>query len=249
MSPVSIKTENEINLIREGGRKLGEVLRAVAAAVKPGITTGELNALAEKLIRAAGGEPSFLGYKGYPASLCTSVNEEVVHAIPGERILRQGDIIGLDIGMRYQGFCTDTAVTVPVGVIDQETTKLLSVTKEALNRGIAQVRAGARLGDIGAAIQRIIEKNGFGVVRDLVGHGIGKEVHEEPQIPNYGKEGMGMVLQEGMVICLEPMVTRGNYEVTLEPDGWTVITKDGSKSAHFEHTIAVLSSGFEILTK
>lgn len=249
MSSITIKTQVEISLLREGGHKLSTILKKVADMVRPGITTLELNTEAERLAKEAGGEPAFLGYKGYPASLCTSINEEIVHGIPGSRVLVEGDIIGLDMGMRYKGLCTDAAITVPVGKIDQENMRLLLTVREALNSGIAKVKAGAYLGDIGAAIQQQIERHGFSVVRDLVGHGIGVEVHEEPQVPNFGKKGTGIVLREGMVICLEPMANIGSHEVKVQNDGWTVVTKDGKRSAHFEHTVLALSSGFEILTK
>lgn len=251
-----VKSEKEIENLREGGQKLAYVLQKVAEAVKLGLTTKELDQLAETLIIASGGMPSFKGYtafgarSAYPASLCTSINDEVVHGIPSEkRVLEEGDIIGLDIGMRYKGLYTDMAVTVGVGRIDADSEKLIEVTRQSLEKGIAEVHSGAHIGDIGETVQVFAEQNGFGVVRELVGHGVGHAVHEDPEVPNFGKRGRGMRLTEGMVLALEPMVTAGNPRVMLAKDEWTWKTKDGSRSAHFEHTVVVTKNGASVLTK
>lgn len=249
-----IKKPEEIALLREGGKRLARILENIQTAVVPGITTKELDKLAQDLILSAGGRPSFKGYKAwtnampYPATLCTSVNEEVVHAIPGSHKLKEGDIVGLDIGMIWEGLFTDMAVTVAVGEIDTASEKLIIGTEISLQHGIAAVRAGATLGDIGFAIQSYLEKHGFGVVRELVGHGVGYAVHEPPEIPNWGTPHEGMPLAEGMILALEPMATEKSPDVLLGDDGWTWKTKDGSRSAHFEHTIAVHKDGAEILT-
>lgn len=250
-----IKTREEITLLREGGHILARVLADVVGAVRAGISTHELNRIAEEHIRASGGEPAFKGYQAfgarvaYPATLCTSINDEVVHGIPSEkRILKAGDIIGLDIGMKYKGLYTDMAVTVPVGAIDMKAQKLIAVTKKSLDIAIAAVRAGATIGDIGHAVQTYVEGEGFGVVRDLVGHGVGHAVHEDPQVPNFGKKGTGMRLKEGMVLALEPMVTERGWKVKIDADQWTWRTRDGSRAAHFEHTIIVTKNGAEVLT-
>lgn len=251
-----IKSEKEIGLLDKGGKRLAEVLQKVVEAVRPGVTTKELDELAEKLIIASGGTPSFKGYSvfgvrtAYPASLCTSINDEVVHGIPSKkRVLQEGDIIGLDIGMKYEGLYTDMAVTVGVGRIDVDSQKLIDVTHSALDKGIAEVRAGAYIGDIGEAIQKYVEGYGFGVVRELVGHGVGHAVHEDPAVPNFGKKGHGLKLAEGMVLALEPMVTAGRRHVFLAKDDWTWNTKDGSRAAHFEHTIVVTKNGVRVLTE
>ena len=288
---VTRKTAEEIETLKHGGRLLAGVLAQVAGAVRPGVSAKALDTLAEKLIREAGGEPSFKGYNPYgaaipyPAALCVSINDEVVHAIPTEdRILQDGDLVGLDIGMfwpqpathlrqdfggqasdkqqatrgvksqelRVKGrlpMATDTAVTVGVGKISPMAEKLLRATRESLERGIAVVRAGAHVGDIGAAIQSHIEAHGFGVVRDLAGHGVGYKVHEDPFIPNYGEKGKGLVLQEGMVIAIEPMATEGTWRVTLDPNEWCYRTADGKLAAHFEHTVVVTKDGCEVVTK
>ena len=248
-----LKTKEDINKIRSGGKLLGDILRRTAKLVKPGISTWELNEFAEKEIVKIGGRPSFKGFgpKGreFPAGLCTSVNSEVVHGVPSKKhILEEGDIIGLDIGMEYQGRYTDMAITVPVGKVDKQTQKLMDVCKEALRLAIAQAKPGNRIGDIAYATQSYVEKNGFNVVRDLVGHGVGFEVHEEPSVPCYGKAGTGLVLEEGMVLAIEPMVTIGGYKLGMMEDDWTLATADGSSAAHFEHTIAIGPKGPEILT-
>ncbi len=248
-----IKTKAEIDKIREGGKVLHGILRRTAELVKPGITTWELNQFAEKEIAKVGGRPSFKNYgekeNPFPAGLCTSVNDVVVHGIPTKEPLKEGDIVGLDIGMEYKGLYTDTAITVPVGKVSPEVKKLLEVTEAALKAGIAEAYAGNRIGDIGAAVQAVADKAGFGVVRDLVGHGVGHDVHEDPQVPNYGKAHTGRELKEGMVLAIEPMFTLGSYKLLFdESDGWTISTADGKYAAHFEHTVAVGKNKPDILT-
>lgn len=251
-----IKTKEEIEIMREGGAILSRVLAEVVSKVKPGVTTGALDDLAEQRMREAGGEPSFKGYKTrvsdseFPTTLCTSINHEIVHgpATPS-RDLREGDIIGLDIGLRYRGYCTDMAVTVGVGKISSEAKKLLKVTRESLTRGVEKIKPGNFISDISKAVQAYVEKNGYGVVRDLVGHGVGKAVHEEPQVPNYFDPRLKPVeMKSGLVIAIEPMVTAGHYEVETMSDGWTIVTVDGSLAAHFEVTVVVTENGYEILT-
>ncbi|OGZ70311.1 MAG: type I methionyl aminopeptidase [Candidatus Staskawiczbacteria bacterium RIFCSPLOWO2_01_FULL_33_9] len=244
-----IKSEEEIKIMAEGGKILASVLSQIEKMAKPGITTIELDRAAEALILKHGALPAFKGYEGFPYSLCASVNEEIVHGFPSEKILKEGDIIGLDLGVLYKGYNTDMAVTVPVGNISFEAKRLIMVTKKALKRGIKKVRHGVTVGDIGNTIQRYIEDQGLGVVRDLCGHGIGKEVHEEPRIPNFGSRHKGEVLKEGMVICLEPMVTMGDWHLKKAKDGYGYETKDGSLSAHFEHTMAVTKNGVRVLTE
>jgi len=245
---ISIKSEEEIKIMAEGGRILAGIVKELEKKVKPGIATKELDRVAETLILKSGGEPSFKGYQGFPATLCTSINEEIVHGIPSARKLKEGDIVSLDIGMKYKGFHTDMAVTLPVGRVSPEVQRLIKVTKKALKRGIKKVRPGNTMGDIGNTIQRYVEGQGFNVVRELCGHGIGKEVHEDPQILNYGKRGTGPEIKEGMVLCLEPMVTAGGWELVKTEDGQGFKTKDGSLSYHFEHTIVVARDGAKVLT-
>ncbi len=248
------KTREEIEKIREGGRKLAAVLDALKKEAKAGITTNELDSLAERLILESGGVPSFKGYKGskdarpFPATICVSVNDEVVHGIPTNKKLAQGDIVGLDIGMKYKNLFTDMAQTVIIGATDEIGRKLVRITKEALDLAISLVRPGIKTGDLGEAVQRFIELNGFGVVRQLVGHGVGHAVHEDPQIPNWGRAGEGTALKENMVIAIEPMVSEGSHELYLAKDGWTWRTKDGKRAAHFEHTMVITSNGAEVLT-
>ena len=247
------KTQEEIDKIKEGGKILNRILLQTAELVKPGVSTWELNSFAESEIVKAGGRPSFKGYgnKGhlFPAGLCTSVNSVVVHGVPSkESILKEGDIIGLDIGMEYKGLFTDTAITVPVGKISEKAQNLLSLTKKALSIGIAQAKIGNKVGDIGAAVQKVADDNKLGIIRDLVGHGVGHAVHEEPQVPNYGKKGTGPELTEGLVIAIEPMFTLGTDDIFIEDDGWTVTTRDESLAAHFEHTVVITKNGPEILT-
>ena len=218
--------------------------------VKPGVTTKELDDFAERYTREHGARPAFKGYRGYPASLCTSINREVVHGIPSDtRVLRDGDILSIDFGVELDGYYGDAAVTIPVGEISPERKKLLEVTLESLEEGIQKIRAGNRLSDVSAAVQQCVEKNGFSVVREFVGHGIGTKMHEEPQLPNYGEPGRGPRLQEGMVLAIEPMVTSGGPAVRVLDDKWTAVTEDGSDSAHFEHTVAVTANGPWILTR
>ena len=250
-----LKNIEDINKLREGGKILASVLREAASRALPGAKTTELDKLAEKIIKEAGGRPSFKNYKTaddkipYPASLCVSINEEVVHGIPGERVLKDGDIVSLDLGMEYKGFYTDMAITVPVGKASEQAEKLIETTKESLNLGIMAVKAGAFTGDIGYAIQSFAEKNGFNVIRKLVGHGLGRKAHESPEVPSFGLKGKGEVLKEGEVIAIEPMITAGRHDIYLDQDWWTWKTKDGSLSAHFEHTIIVTKTGAEIITK
>jgi methionyl aminopeptidase len=245
---IHIKTKKQIEIMRVANRIVARTLRILAENLTPGITTGELDKIAEKEIRASGATPAFLGYRGYPASLCISINEEVVHGIPGSREIKSGDVVSMDLGTFYEGFCGDSAMTVAVGEASEPTKKLISVTKEALEHGIKAMRVGNRLYDISAAVQRHVEANGFSVVRQFVGHGIGREMHEDPQIPNYGKPGTGVRLKEGMVFAIEPMVNMGGWEVKVLDDDWTVVTLDGSLSAHFEHSVAVTSDGPDILS-
>jgi methionyl aminopeptidase len=243
------KSAAEIERMRVANVLVADVLAELAAMVKPGVTTAELDAAAEMLVRAGGAEPAFKGYRGYPATLCASVNEQVVHGIPSERTLIDGDIISLDMGVKLNGFYGDSAVTVPVGRVSAEVLKLLRVTQEALQKGIEQVRLGGRVSDIGHAVQHHVEENGFSVVREFVGHGIGSALHEEPQIANYGEPGRGPRLAEGMVLAIEPMVNMGRPAVRVLSDGWTAVTRDGSLSAHFEHTVAVTKQGPLVLTQ
>ena len=243
------KSPAEIERMRAANVIVAEVLGALAPMVTPGVTTAELDAFAEAAVRGRGAEPAFKGYHGFPATLCTSVNDEVIHGIPSTRALREGDILSIDIGVRFDGFIGDGAVTVPVGRITPRAAELLQVTEEALYRGIAQAQVGGRVSDIGYAVQRHVEAHGFSVVREFVGHGVGASLHEEPQVPNYGPPGRGPRLVEGMTIAIEPMVAMGKPAVKVLGDGWTAVTKDGSLAAHFEHTIAVAATGPLILTR
>jgi methionyl aminopeptidase len=247
---IVLKTRSEIGKMREAGRIVARAQRLVSEAIVPGKTTPvELDALANRIITEAGGIPSFLGYRGFPASACISVNEVVVHGIPGNTPLEEGDIIGLDFGVILDGWHADGAWTYPVGTISKDAQRLLNVSKESLFQGIAKARVGNRMGDISSAVQKYVEKNGYSVVRDLVGHGIGRSLHEEPSsVPNFGKAGTGLILKEGLTICIEPMVNAGTWEVNTLEDGWTLVTADGSLSAHFEHTIAITRDGVDILT-
>jgi methionyl aminopeptidase len=238
----------EVERLARVNALVAQVLAELKAAVKPGVTTATLDALAERRLVEAGAEPAFKGYHGYPATICASVNEQVVHGIPSKRALQSGDIVSLDMGAVLDGFFGDCAVTVAVGEIDAEAARLLEVTEAALYKGLAVVRPGSRVSDIGAAVQTFVEAHGFSVVREFVGHGIGTKLHEEPQIPNYGVAGRGPRLAEGMVLAIEPMVNVGKAAVKVLSDGWTAVTKDGSRSAHFEHTVVVTSTGCRILT-
>jgi methionyl aminopeptidase len=246
---IVIKTPQEIAVMRRACQVAALALADVARAVRPGITTRELDRLAEDRIRELGGVPSFLGYRGFPASLCVSVNDEVVHGIPGRRRLREGEIVSLDLGAIVEGFHGDLATTLPVGRVPEDLRRLLQVAEEALEEGIRAVRPGGRLGDVGAAIQRHAERHGYSVVRDFAGHGVGRRLHEEPQVPNFGRPGNGVVLRPGMTLAIEPMVNAGTHEVTVDPDGWTVRTRDHKPSAHFEHTVAVSEAGADVLTR
>src|SRR3989339_1427792 len=250
-----LKNIEDINKLRKGGKILASVLYEAARKALPGAKTTELDKLAEKMIKEAGGRPSFKNYKTsddkipYPASLCVSINEEVVHGVPGEIVLKDGDIVSLDLGMEYKGFYTDMAITVPVGKASEQAEKLIETTKESLNLGIMAEKAGAFTGDIGHAIQSFAEKNGFNVIRKLVGHGLGRKAHESPEVPSFGLKRKGEILREGEVIAIEPMITAGRHDIYLDKDLWTWKTKYGSLSAHFEHTIIVTKTGAEIITK
>ena len=239
----------ELEQMREAGRLVGEVLTELAAAVAPGVSTADLDALAEKRIRQAGATPAFKGYHGYPATICASVNEEVIHGIPsGRRVLNEGDVISIDVGASLNGYYGDSAMTLPVGMISEQAATLLRVTEESLHKAIEAARPGNRISDIGHAVQKHVEAYGFSVVREFVGHGIGQKMHEEPQVPNYGQPGHGPRLAEGMVLAIEPMVNAGSPAVKVLADGWTAVTRDGSLSAHFEHTVAVTAGEPWILT-
>lgn len=242
------KTNEEIELIRISSLLVGKTLAEVAKAIKPGVTTAELDKIAEKFIRDNGGVPSFKGYNGFPASLCVSVNSVVVHGIPGKYELQDGDIVSVDCGVYKNGFHGDSAYTFAVGNVKPETLRLLKITKECLYKGIEAAVAGKRLGDICYIIQEHAESNGYSVVRELVGHGIGKDLHEAPEVPNYGKRGSGTVLQDGLVIAIEPMINLGKKAVKTESDGWTIRTQDNMPSAHFEHTIAVKAGKADVLS-
>lgn len=246
---ISIKTPYEIELMEIAGRIVGETHRHLEPYIKPGITTKELDELAYNFIIKSGATPSFKDYDGFPASICTSINEEVVHGIPSNRKLQKGDIISIDIGACYKGYHGDSAWTYPVGEISSEKKMLLEHTEQSLYEGLNVIKAGARVGDIGYAISKYIKKFNLGVVRELVGHGVGSQLHEMPDVPNYGVQGTGPILKEGMVIAVEPMINLGTREVFIGDDEWTVVTGDDSPSAHFEHTVLVTKEGFKILTK
>lgn len=246
---ISLKTSQEISVMREGGRKLAEVMAQLISLVKPGIPTKDLDKAARSLILDSGAKVAFQGYDGFPGAICTSVNEEVVHSVPSSRVLREGDIVTLDIGLVWQEWFLDMARTVPVGSIDKKTMRLLEVTKESLDIGIAKASVGNKVGDIAYAVQHMVESNGYSVVRELCGHGIGKNLHEDPKVLNYGERGTGVVLKEGMVICIEPMVTMGDWKLKRSKDGHGFETKDGSLSCHFEDTVAITSSGPQVLTR
>jgi methionyl aminopeptidase len=235
--------------MRLPGEIVGGAHERVREALKPGVTTAELDRLVEEYIREKGGTPAFKGYRGFPASVCASVNEEVVHGIPGSRTLEEGDIVGVDIGVRAGGFYADAAQTLPVGSVSKEAQDLLRVTRESLYQGIERARVGNRMGDVSHAIQEFVEKAGFSVVRSLVGHGIGRAMHEDPQVPNFGPAGKGPELKAGMALAIEPMVNIGRHEVEVLDDSWTVVTIDGSLSAHFEHTVAITDNGPVVLTE
>ena len=246
---VVLKSSQEIEKMRRAGRVVREVLELVRSHVKPGATTLDLENAAAGRLAELGVKAAFKGYHGFPCVLCTSVNSEIVHGIPSpKRVLKSGDIVSVDFGVVVDGYYGDAAITVPVGAIDADATRLLAVTEASLQAGIAAVKPGATLGDVGAAVQGVVEGEGFSVVRDFVGHGIGVHMHEDPQVPNYGEPGRGMKLKAGMVIAIEPMVNAGKPDVLVMEDGWTAVAKDGSMSAHFEHTVAVTATGARILT-
>ncbi len=245
---VTLKTAEQIAKMREAGAIVADMLAATRDAVKPGVTTAELDRIAAGVLTRAGATSSFLGYYGYPATICTSVNEQIVHGIPSKRKLKEGDIVGIDAGAIVDGWHADAAITVPVGRISAQAETLIAVTREALERGIAAATVGNRLGDIGAAVQQFVESKGFSVVRNYVGHGIGRAMHEEPQVPNYGTAELGRVIKEGLCIAIEPMVNIGGVATRVLEDNWTVVTADGTLSAHFEHTLASLPDGPVVLT-
>lgn len=250
-----IKTQEEIEILREGGKRLASILNEVGSRAKAGVSAEELNKLAIDLAKKYDSTPSFLDYKpegtkaGYPAALCVSVNDEVVHGLPDGKVFKEGDIVGFDFGLKYKGLYTDMAITVAIGEVDDKAKKLIDATKESLAKGIAAIHEGATVGSIGEAVQKYIEAQGFSIVRKLVGHGVGHAVHETPEIPNYGAQGQGIALKEGMILALEPMVNERGFDVVVAKDGWAWKTSDGSRSAHFEHTVVVTKEGAEILTK
>lgn len=246
---IILKSPHEIEKMRQSNLIVAEILAEIKKAAQPGVTTQDLNELAEALLVRKKARSAFKGYRGYPAALCTSVNEEVVHGIPSNRILKEGDILSLDFGVIYEDYYGDAAVTLPIGRISPEAERLLRVGEEALGFAIREVRPGNRLQDVSAAIQEHVEKNGFSVVRDFVGHGIGRYLHEKPQVPNYGVRGRGVRLRPGMTLAIEPMINAGGYEVVVLEDGWTAVTKDRSLSAHFEHSVAVTDNGPYILSQ
>ncbi|MCP3742267.1 type I methionyl aminopeptidase [Rossellomorea sp. BNER] len=243
------KTPREIDIMRAAGKIVALTHKELQKHITPGITTKELDAIAEDFIRASDAIPSFKGYNGFRGSICASVNNELVHGIPGDRSLKEGDIISIDIGAKYNGYHGDSAWTYPVGTIDDETQKLLDVTEDSLYLGLKEAKPGERLSNISHAIQTFVEANGFSIVREYVGHGVGQDLHEDPQIPHYGPPGKGPRLKPGMILAIEPMVNAGNRYVRTLPDNWTVVTVDGKMCAHFEHTIAITEEGYEILTK
>ena len=242
------KTREEVEIIKEGGVILGKAHGEVAKRIKPGVTTAELDAIAEEFIRDHGGVPSFKNYNGFPASLCISMNEQVVHGIPGSYELKPGDVASIDCGVFFKGFHSDSAYSYPVEVEDQKVIDLLRTTQESLYKGIEQAVYGNRMGDVSHAIQQHVDEHGYGIVRELVGHGVGRELHESPEVPNYGKRGRGPLLKDGMVIAIEPMINLGTRKVIQENDGWTIRTSDRKPSAHYEHTVAIFKEGTEVLT-
>lgn len=246
---VNIYTDKEIEIIRQGGKILAKIIKETAKHAKSGITTKELDKVAQDLIFSYGAKPAFKGFNDYPAALCASINEEIVHAVPSERKLKPGDLLTLDLGIRFKGYCTDMAITLPIGKIDKKLKKLVAVTKESLELAIKECKPGNHLGDIGWAIQHYIEKEGFNVIRDLVGHGVGRSVHEDPQILNYGRKGTGQELIKGMVLAIEPMIVIGDWGIEKTEDGFGFRSKDRSISAHFEHTIAITKKGAKVLTE
>jgi methionyl aminopeptidase len=247
--PIILKSDDEIAIMREAGRHVAEVLDLLAEACRPGAVEIDLDALVRREFKKRGVEPTFLGYLGYPATVCISINDEIVHGIPGKRVIEEGDVVSLDLGCTHRGFVADSARTIIVGEGEPRARELVDVARQALDAGIREAHAGNRLGQISHAIQQHIESHGFGVVREYVGHGVGRQMHEEPQVPNFGPADRGPVLKKGMVLALEPMVTAGDWHTRRLDDDWTVVTADGSLSAHFEHTIAVTNNGPEVLTR
>ncbi|MDD4953303.1 MAG: type I methionyl aminopeptidase [Candidatus Omnitrophica bacterium] len=245
---IPIKSEKDLQMLRSAGKILSGITKQVLEAVKPGISTKEIDHLAEELVLKENALPAFKGYKGFPATICASLNEEIVHGIPDQRKMREGDILSLDIGINYQGYFSDTAATMIIGRVPEKVKKLVEVTRGALFEGINKAKVGNHLSDISWAVQNYVEDNGFSVVRQFVGHGIGNNLHEEPEIPNFGRPGVGPVLKAGMVLAIEPMVNMGTWEAMILDNGWTAVTKDGSLSAHFEHTVAITEKGPEVLT-
>ncbi len=245
---IKLKTKEQIETLKAGGKILSSVLARLREEVKPGITPKQLDKLAGELISQAGAKPSFQGFQGYPAILCVSINEQLVHGIPTDREIKEGDVVGIDCGIWYQGLCTDMALTVIVGQGSKIAEELVRVTKGSLQAGLAEIKAGKKIGDYGAAVQSFVESHGFAVIRGLVGHGVGFAVHEDPRVPNFGRPGEGLTLQAGMVLALEPMVSVGGYHIVTEADGWTISTRDRSLSAHFEVTVAVTEQGYELIT-
>ena len=245
---IPLKSEKDLGYLRASGKILSLVLKEVRKIIKPGITTNEIDRFAEDLILENNAQPAFKGYKGFPATACISVNEEIVHGIPSERKLVEGDIVSIDLGVNFCGYFSDSAVTLAVGKIEARRKKLIEVAKKSLELGIKEARPGNHLSDISCSIQKYVENNGFSVVRQFVGHGIGSKLHEEPEIPNFGRPGEGPVLTEGMVLAIEPMINMGTWEAKIISNGWTAVTKDNLPSAHFEHTVAITKRGHEILT-
>jgi methionyl aminopeptidase len=245
---ITIKSPREIEIMRRSGKITARTLSMLAKSVRAGMTTEQIDRMAEESIRSMGGVPTFIGYNGFKHSICLSVNDEVVHGIPGPRVLADGDILSLDLGTTFEGYVSDSAITVAIGNVSEAAKRLMRVTQECLMLGIGQMQAGNKLGDIGHAVQAHAEKHGYGVVRQLVGHGVGTKLHEEPQVPNYGTAGTGTQLRPGLVLAIEPMITEASFQVDTLGDGWTVVTSDGKLAAHFEHTIVVTDDGPKILT-
>ena len=246
---IELKTPEEIKVMRQAGQVVAGLLDHLKTLIRPGIRTQELDDQARDFIKRSGAKPAFLGYRGYPASICVSVNEEVVHSIPGQRQLKTGDVVSIDAGAVVNGFFGDAATTVTVGPVDAKVQRLIDATRESLRKGIEQAVAGNRVSDISHAVQQVIEHEGFGIVRDFVGHGIGRAMHEDPPIPNFGPPNVGPRLKVGMVVAIEPMVTMGSHEVEVLKDGWTAVTRDGSLAAHFEHSVAITEDGALVLTE
>ena len=250
-----LKTKDEIEALRESGKRLGRILQAIKAEIKAGVTTGYLDEVAERLIREGGDIPPFLNYtphgarNPFPASLCVSVNDEIVHGIPSDRVIKDGDLVSIDLGVSHNGMITDAALTVAVGEVPEQLRTLIEETERALYAGIKAAHAGGHIGDIGAAVERVGNARGYGIVRELGGHGVGHKVHEDPYVPNYGKKGNGPILKAGMVLALEPMFMLGKEDIRMMPDGYTIVSEDGSLSAHFEHTIVITEKGAEIVTQ